>query len=163
VARPREAGPHLRLTPSDDPLEAQVDPAEFARSIASTPDEQLAAGMRSEYRERVLDQIFQQFSAHLDPEKSGGTDTVVHWRLQGRPDGGEDLYEMRIGDGACRVSREATADPRVAFGLDAVDFLKLVTGNASGPRLFMAGRLKVEGDLLFATQVQGLFRMPTAG
>jgi alkyl sulfatase BDS1-like metallo-beta-lactamase superfamily hydrolase len=163
VARPREAGPHLPLTPAEDPLEAQVDPAEFARSIGSTPDEQLAAGMRSEHRERVLDRIFEQFSAHLDPERSRGTEAVVHWRVGGRPDGGEDLYELRIEDGACRVSREASADPRVTFGVDAVDFLKLVTGNASGPRLFMAGRLRIEGDLLFATQVQGLFRMPTAG
>ena len=151
------------MTAAEDPLEAQIDPAEFARSIASTPDEQLAAGMRSEHRERVLDRIFGEFPAHLDPERVRGVDAVVHWRVRGRPDGGEDFYELRIDGGACHVSRQATGDPRVTFEVEDVDFLKLVTGNAGGPQLFMAGRLKIEGDLLFATQVQALFRMPTAG
>jgi putative sterol carrier protein len=44
-----------------------------------------------------------------------------------------------------------------------VDFLKLVTGNAAGPMLFMTGKLKIEGDLMFAATVQSLFRIPGAG
>ena len=34
---------------------------------------------------------------------------------------------------------------RLTFTIDGVDFLKLVTGNASGPRMFMFGKLGIEG------------------
>ena len=44
--------------------------------------------------------------------------------------------------------------------LDGVDFLKLVTGNAIGPMLFMSGKLKIEGDLMFAAQIQSMFTIP---
>ena len=44
--------------------------------------------------------------------------------------------------------------------LDGVDFLKLVTGNADGPMLFMSGKLRIEGDLMFSAQIQSMFTLP---
>ena len=35
-----------------------------------------------------------------------------------------------------------------------------MTGNASGPMLFMTGKLKVQADMMFAPQVQSLFKIP---
>ena len=43
-----------------------------------------------------------------------------------------------------------------------VEFLRLVTGTASGPELFMTGRLTIEGDMMFAAQVAGMFTIPQA-
>ena len=60
----------------------------------------------------------------------------------------------------CRVTDEPSWSPRVTLTTDGVDFLKLVTGNVSGPKLFMTGRLKVEGDLMFAAGAAALFRLP---
>jgi putative sterol carrier protein len=48
----------------------------------------------------------------------------------------------------------------VTLRLDGVDFMRLVTGNASGPMLFMRRRLKIEGDLMFAVQIQSMFAIP---
>jgi putative sterol carrier protein len=89
-------------------------------------------------------------------------DAVIHWRITGRPDGSEDHWEVVVGDGRCVASAEPTSDPRVTLKLDGVEFLKLVTGNASGPMMFMSGKLKIEGDLMFATQIQGMFTIPSA-
>jgi putative sterol carrier protein len=50
----------------------------------------------------------------------------------------------------------------VTLALDGVDFMRLVTGNAAGPTLFMSGKLKIEGDLMFAPQIATMFRIPTA-
>ena len=141
----------------------QVDPAQFARSVADTSDENLAEGMRSEYRGVVLEGIFQGMVEHFEPAKAQDVDAVIHWRIGGRADGGHDTYELAIKDGVCSYSKEPKLDPRLTFTVDGVDFLKLVTGNASGPRMFMFGKLKIEGDLLFAARVQGLFRIPEAG
>ena len=140
----------------------EVDPAQFAQSVAQTSDENLADGMRSEYRGVVLDGIFQGMVDHFEPSKAEGVDAVIHWRIGGREDGGQDTYELVVENGACTYSKDPKRDPRLTFTVDGVDFLKLVTGNASGPRMFMFGKLKIEGDLLFAARVQGLFRMPQA-
>jgi putative sterol carrier protein len=137
----------------------QVDPAQFAQSVAKTSDDDLADGMRSEYRGIVLDGIFQGMVDHFEPSKAEGVEAVIHWKIGGRDDG-HDTYEVVIENGACAYSKEPKREPRITFTVDGVDFLKLVTGNASGPRMFMFGKLKIEGDLLFAARVQGLFKMP---
>ncbi|HEX5401117.1 MAG TPA: SCP2 sterol-binding domain-containing protein [Pseudonocardiaceae bacterium] len=51
-----------------------------------------------------------------------------------------------------RVLDEITAHP--------ADFLRLITRNVSGPVLFMAGKLKVDGDLGFAAGLTSLFDLP---
>jgi putative sterol carrier protein len=43
------------------------------------------------------------------------------------------------------------------------DFLKLVSGNASGPTMFMTGKLKLEGDVMLASRLTSMFRIPKAG
>ena len=91
-------------------------------------------------------------------------------RIGGRSDGGADEYETvdhrvdvprRLG-GSARGGHRGLApeEPRVAFAIDGADFLKLVTGNAAGPMLFMSGKLKIEGDLMFAASAASLFTIP---
>jgi hypothetical protein len=46
------------------------------------------------------------------------------------------------------------------YSISALDFVKLVTGNANGPALFMLGRLSIRGDLLKAARFQGYFKAP---
>ena len=140
-----------------------VDPAEFAKSVATTPDEQLAEGMRGELRGQILGEIFRRMEEHFDPAKAQGVDAVLHWKITGGPDDGVDQYEAVIKDGACKVTNEPSRPARVTFTIGGVEFLKLVTGNADGPRLFMTGRLRIEGDLMFAAQVAGLFKIPGGG
>jgi putative sterol carrier protein len=137
-----------------------VDPGEFARSIASTPDEQLAEGMRSKLRGEILAEIFRRMEAHVDPAKARGTNAVMHWRVTGGPEDSVDEWEAVIEDGTCTVSDQPSRSPTVTFTIDGVDFLKLVTGNVGGPKLFMTGRLKIDGDLMFAARAAALFEIP---
>ena len=139
-----------------------VDPVEFAKSVATTPDEQLAEGMRSELRGQILGEIFRRMGEHFDPAKAQGVDAVLHWKITGGPNDSVDHYEAVIKDGTCEVTDEPSKPARVTFTIGGVEFLKLVTGNADGPQLFMTGGLKIEGDLMFAAQVANLFRVPGA-
>lgn len=139
-----------------------VDPAEFAAAVARTPDHELAEGMASVVRTQVLDEVFRRMEAHFDPSKSKKLDIVIHFELTGRPDGQADRYQVTIRDNACKVSKEATDDPGLTLTLDAVDFLKLATNNANGMNLYIGGRLKVKGNLILATRLQGLFFLPDA-
>ncbi|MDQ6914909.1 MAG: SCP2 sterol-binding domain-containing protein [Actinomycetota bacterium] len=140
-----------------------VDPAQFARVVADTPDAELEQGMRSENRGLVLDEIFKRMEEHFDAERAAGVEAIVDWKILDRPEGGYDHYRVEIGGGACRVHRDPDGDgsPRVTFRVRPVDFLKLVTGNASGPQMFITGRLRIEGDLMLAARVQGFFEIPS--
>lgn len=145
-------------------MSAEVDPAAFAKVVAETPDDQLQAGMASENRALVLEEIFKRMEEHFDAEGAKGTDAIVDWKIWDRPDGGYDHWRIEIANGACRVIADPPADPpaRVTFKVKPVDFLKLVTGNASGPQMFITGKLKIDGDLMFAARVQGFFKVPSA-
>jgi putative sterol carrier protein len=145
-------------------MSTEVDPAAFAKVIADTPDDQLAAGMASENRALVLEEIFKRMEEHFDAEGARDTEAIVDWKIWDRPDGGYDHWRVEIANGSCRVHPEPGDDgsARVTFKVKPVDFLKLVTGNASGPQMFITGRLKIDGDLMFAARVQGFFKVPSA-
>ena len=73
------------------------------------------------------------------------------------------LYEAVIKDGTVTVNDSPTTDsPKLTVTADPVPFLKLVTGQESGPTMFMKGKLKIEGDLMFATRLTSFFRIPSA-
>jgi putative sterol carrier protein len=142
---------------------AAVDPDAFVKAIAETPEDQLAAGMADEQvRTLVLDGIFSQMAEHFHGEKAGHTEAVIEWQILDRPGGGHDRYQVVVTGGTCSVEKDGEHAPRVTFKLKSVDFLKLVSGNAGGPTMFMTGKLKIDGDLMFAAGVQSLFRIPGA-
>jgi putative sterol carrier protein len=140
-----------------------VDPAEFARTIARSPDEQLDQGMRSPFRTLILNEIFARMEEHFEPRRARGLDAQLDWKILDRPEGGYDHYRVTISDGTCTVARDpGDGRPRVTFRVKPVDFLKLVTGNASGPALVVRGRLRIKGDLVLAARLQQLFQIPRA-
>ena len=142
---------------------AAVDPAAFVKAIAETPEDQLAAGMADQQvRTLVLDGIFTQMAEHFHGEKAGHTEAVLEWQILDKPGGGHDRYQVIVTGGTCSVEKDGGHAPRVTFRMKPVDFLKLVSGNAAGPMMFMTGKLKIDGDLMFAAGVQSLFRIPGA-
>jgi putative sterol carrier protein len=141
----------------------QVDADEFARNIGSAGDEDLAASMSGPLRDQILDEIFSRMASHFRASKASDTESVIHWRIGGRADGGHDEFETVIAGGACDAHRGfARDDAKVTFTIGGPDFLRLVSGNAAGPTLFMSGKLKIEGDLIFAASAASLFEIPKA-
>jgi putative sterol carrier protein len=139
------------------------DATQLAKLVAGATDEQLAEGMADPVnRKSVLDEIFRRMAEHVEPGKIQGVDAAVHFHILDRPDGGVDTYEVLLRNGECTTTDEPTADPRVTFKMKPADFLRLVSGNQAGPVMFMSGKLKIEGDLMFASQVATFFRIPQA-
>ena len=141
---------------------AELDPAQFARTIGSASDAQLAEAMSGTMRDQILDEIFGRMATHFRADKAPDTEAVIHWRIGGRADGGHDEFETVIAGGGCEAHRGFERDdPRVTFTISGPEFLRLVSGNAAGPMLFMSGKLKIEGDLIFAATTASLFEIPT--
>jgi putative sterol carrier protein len=140
-----------------------ADASQLAAMVGQVPDEQLAEGMANpEGRRMILDEIFRRMSEHAEPAQIQGVDAVVHFEVTGAPDGGSDVYEAVIRNGKVEVSDEPKEQPKVKITTAPVPFLKLVTGQQSGPVLFMTGKLKLEGDVMFASRMTSFFRIPTA-
>lgn len=139
-------------------------PENFARLITRASKDQIERLMgQPQLRTRILDEIFRRMSRHYRSEHAASVRAVVHWRLTGGADeDGFDRYESVLGEGTCTVNKERTQDARVTITIDPVDFVKLITSNASAPVLFMTGKLKVKGDLAFAAGLTGLFDLPSA-
>jgi putative sterol carrier protein len=102
--------------------------------------------------------VFQSLPAKLDPVAAEEVDAVYQFDLTG-PEGGH--YLVKIRDGRCVVEEGTHADPQVVFSMGSEDFVKIFSGELSGPAVMMSGRLRVTGDIGLAMQLKSLF--PTVG
>ena len=137
-----------------------VRPEQFAALVREATDEQLEQGFR-ENREQLLEEIFRQMPEQLDPAKAADVDAVVEWEIT-NPEGEPDRWLLTIRDGRCTSERGRAANPDVSYRLGPVDFVKLIAGVESGPKMFVFGRLRVRGNLMLAARMPGWFRIPGA-
>ena len=159
----RKVGPGAFDLASIDP--ASVDPAIFDTEVMAllfklTPDERLRAAMSGPLRDVIVSEVFRRMPARLNRRAAAGVDAAIGWRI-GRPAGGYDRYLVRVADGACSVEPGGEGEARVSLQMDSLTFCKVVTGNANPVMQFMAGKLSVRGDLMFAANVTRLFDIPT--
>ncbi|KZB85015.1 SCP2 sterol-binding domain-containing protein [Amycolatopsis regifaucium] len=140
----------------------KVDPVRFANLVARASRAQLESVVAERsLRERVLREIFDRMGAHIRQDRAKTLHAVVHWRLSGgNGDGGYDRYETVISHGECTVSSQMKEKPRVTITIAPVDFFRLITHQATPAVLFVTGKIKVKGDLAFATGLIGFFDLP---
>ena len=134
------------------------DTAALARILRSMPPEELAEGVRVN-RDALLGQAFARFADQLSDvgRRQRG---VIKWRISGADDGGHDRWFVVLRDGSCEAGRDLDLRPRVTLTVGALDFLRLVTGNADPARLVLSRRLRIRGDLLWAARMPRLFSIP---
>ncbi|MEV0897031.1 SCP2 sterol-binding domain-containing protein [Actinoplanes sp. NPDC049802] len=138
---------------------ATIGPKEFTQLVKSTPDSKIAEVMASDTRTKILDEVFNRMPTLFRPAKAGDTATVLHWIITGGPNG-QDIYETVIENRTCTVTNEPVRQPKLAMTMDALTFLKTVTGTGNPMMLFMTGKIKAKGDLNLATSIPKLFNIP---
>ena len=141
---------------------SSIGPKEFAQLVKTTPDSQIAEVMAGDARGKILDEVFNRMPSLFRAEKAGSTTAVIHWIITGGAGGTSDNYETVIENGACTVTNKPERDPKLAMTMDALTFLKVVSGDGNPMMLFMTGKIKAEGDLALAAKVAKLFDIPKA-
>jgi hypothetical protein len=126
--------------------------------VRTASDQQLLSVMGSRLRGVLLWQIFRTIRQRAHPDSR--LDAVVEFRITGRRDGGVDCYQLRFIEGRCRTSGRHGRRPSLALELEPVAFLRLVGGTVSAPRLLIAGKLKLRGDLMLAVVLPAALRLP---
>ena len=150
------------MTDFDPATFSTVEPKEFARIVKSTPDDKIREVMQSDLRDKVLGEVFRRMPSMFRADRAGSANAVIHWNITDRPDGGSDLYEVVIADGACTVNETPQHEPKLSLTMGPVEFLKIVSGGANPVMMFMTGKLKAKGDLGLAANIANLFDIPKA-
>jgi len=128
---------------------------QITEALKAATDEQVQEGFRAVGVKDSLDRTFTTMQEHFLPDKAEGVSADVQWVVT---DQGEEFpYTASIADGKCTITAGKAASPRVSLTMDLVTFVRLIMGQAQGPQLFMTGKLKVAGDLMFAQRVSGFF------
>lgn len=144
--------------PQVDP--SNITPEQFAQLVRGASDDEIGSTIRSAGTEQVLDKIFDGMQQRFLPDKAQGVDAVILFVIT--DDGTEHPYALRVADGTCEIDKTKPDGPKTTITTDVVSFAKLVAGAAEGPQLFMTGKLRVAGDLMFSQRVMTFFERPKA-
>jgi putative sterol carrier protein len=99
-------------------------------------------------------EIFAQMPGAFLPEKAAGLNKTIVIDLNGEGGG---QWTIKLADGNISIDEGEDASPHLALRMAATDFVDLIHGRANPMNLFMAGKVRVEGDVTLAMKFQDLF------
>lgn len=98
----------------------------------------------------TLDELFDKLPGALDQDAASGVDATIQFNSS------TPRYVV-IADGNCAVEEGTADDPRIAVTMDDDDLVSMMKGELDGMSAFMTGKLQIDGDIMFAQQLGGLF------
>jgi len=136
----------------------------FGRVMRDAPPQRIEQVMRSPARKPILDGIFWQLPKQLNSEQAIGVRSTIRWCITGRVDGGVDTYQLEVDNGRAWTTRGTDGpEPRLTITMDAVELLRLASGNSDPMQAYFKGRIQMTGDIMVAAKLAQLFKMPGAG
>jgi len=98
----------------------------------------------------ILDRMPEAFV----PENAAGLDATIQLDLTGEGGG---QWAIKIDNGTIAIDEGQAASPNLTLSMEAGDYAALSLGEANPMGLFMAGKIKVQGDVMLAMKFQELF------
>ncbi|MDQ3952378.1 MAG: SCP2 sterol-binding domain-containing protein [Actinomycetota bacterium] len=132
------------------------DPAVLAEAIKDLDDEALAEQVRGIGTDEVLRAIFSGMEEAFVPERAAGVDSTIQYDIS--TEDGTKTWSVSFAGGTCTTAEGPATNPRLTLQIGVIDFIRLIFGQAEGPQLFMTGKIKLQGDMMFAMQMQGFFK-----
>jgi hypothetical protein len=150
---------------NDGPVDVTTNPEKIVASLAALSERAQEELMYGPSGRAVLDEIFRQMRDTFRPELAKDEDALVRFVITNRTKAPDDIFELNIRDGMCTLA--APADTTAVKGakvlsitMDRVRFVRVVTGQASGAKLFLQRKIKINGDLKFGGRVISWFDIP---
>lgn len=100
----------------------------------------------------ILDNLNKKIEA-ADPAKMKGVSAVYQFDLSGDNGG---VFHVTVDDGKATVVESEHDSPNITISMAADDFDAMLDGKLNATSAFMAGKLKVKGDMSLAMKLQSL-------
>ncbi|RJX35059.1 MAG: hypothetical protein C4525_05055 [Desulfarculus sp.] len=101
-------------------------------------------------------EVFQQMPAKFLADQAQGQEVVYQFHITGEQAGD---WQVIISGGQCQASPGVHASPTATITVGDQDWLQVIGGGLSPISAFMAGKLKVGGDLMAAQRLSSLFKL----
>jgi putative sterol carrier protein len=148
----RRYGLRFHLVAEEFPVSNEAQLVEFLNSHS---DDEVNALVTTIGVDEVLAQVLSSMRDRFQGDQAG-LDAIVRWDIRAGDE--THTFHMVVKDGGLTAAMGPPADsPRVMLGLDLADFLRLIVGQLDGMQAFMSGRLRLSGDMLFATNIDHWF------
>jgi putative sterol carrier protein len=99
-------------------------------------------------------QVFSEMVNRFRPDKAQGIDTMIQFDLAGDSGG---KYWVKIADGQCTTGAGEVNDAKLTVRASGDDWFNIATGKLNVMQAFMAGKLKVQGDMMLGMKLQPMF------
>lgn len=96
--------------------------------------------------------IIETMNSKFNADAASGLDIIFQFNIEG-----EGEYNLTVKDGACTLAEGENDDANCTLIMNADTLQGIVTGETDGMQAFMAGQLRVEGDMMLATKLGELF------
>jgi putative sterol carrier protein len=96
--------------------------------------------------------IIETMQSKFNPGAAEGLDLIFQFNIE---DG--ETYHLIVKDGACDLAAGENDDANVTLIMNNETLEGIVSGETDGMQAFMAGQLRVEGDMMLATKLGELF------
>ena len=101
-----------------------------------------------------IQEILSKMPEAFVPEKAANINAVIQLDLTGEGGG---QWAFKIAEGALSVEAGPAVSPNLSLSMAASDYVALTMGEANAMGLFMAGKIKVQGDVMLAMKFQEMF------
>lgn len=128
---------------------------QLAELVEGRTDDEINEAVSGMGTDAVLDAIFGAMLERFQPEKAAGQSANIGWDIT-TPDG-VTSYQVQVVDGAATLAKGASDPTRVTLAMALPDFIRFIAGKLDGMQAFMGGKLKLQGDLMFAQTMQAWF------
>jgi putative sterol carrier protein len=94
--------------------------------------------------------------SHFVPDNAAGLNAVLQLDISGNGGG---QWHMVVADKQLTIREGVAPNPNMTLKMDSVDYLAMINGEANPMQMFMAGKVRVGGDISLALKLQSMFKM----
>lgn len=98
----------------------------------------------------TVNDLIRKMPEAINPGAAAGMRSTIQYKIT------NPMY-LVIDDGKCSAHEGVAPAPDVALTMTDENLMAMLKGELNGISAFMSGKLKVEGDMMLAQRMQGMF------